>query len=214
MPHELETKLNARATDIMDAILKGFRAEADVKGKLAEFYLARVLDGLKAQGNIDRYEWHDKDGKPDFEVHVGGKILVVECKNVRAGAKHGDAVAAKVELQKTRNGEDAQGQKTRGYTKDHFDLLAACTFNQTGHWNFRFISSLNLQTRPNDPGILTVMQPVPYLDEGGWTGDLAALINVEIARGGGRVPAPVVATVPKVKAAKGGGHQSTKVTKK
>jgi hypothetical protein len=178
MPHPLEVQLNAPATDIMEAISKGFRAQADVKGKLAELYFSRMLDALRARGVVDSYEWFDKDGKPDFVIHVGGRRLVVEVKNIRSGKgkKFAGKLAGIVELQKTRNGVDAQGHKTRGYRHDHFDLLAACLFNQTGRWDFRFARSSALATRTGDPDILEVYQPVVYAGNETWTTDLEATI--------------------------------------
>jgi hypothetical protein len=85
MAHRLEEMLNASADDIMEAICRGFRAQTDVKGKLAELYLARQLESLRATGFIDRFEWHDKDGMPDFEVFKSDHRIVIECKNVRSG---------------------------------------------------------------------------------------------------------------------------------
>ena len=50
MNHPLEVALNAPANDILDAISKGFRAQADVKGKLAEYFLEKELSRLKDKG--------------------------------------------------------------------------------------------------------------------------------------------------------------------
>jgi hypothetical protein len=41
--HPLEVKFNASAWDILCAIERGFRAQVDVKGKLAEWFLFKVL---------------------------------------------------------------------------------------------------------------------------------------------------------------------------
>ncbi|MDY6839724.1 MAG: helix-turn-helix transcriptional regulator [Thermodesulfobacteriota bacterium] len=84
-PHPLEQKFNAPPWDIMTAIAKGFRAQVDVKGKLAEFYLSEHLETLKAQQLIDDYEWNDKDGVPDFIIHYNGQKYETECKNLRSG---------------------------------------------------------------------------------------------------------------------------------
>ncbi|MEK6608073.1 MAG: hypothetical protein AABZ30_10465 [Myxococcota bacterium] len=181
MPHPVETKFNAPASDILDAIERGFRAQIDIKGKLAELYLSRHLDALKAAGVIDRYEWHDRDGVPDFEVFKGKHRLVVECKNVRSGDGHAGDNWATVELQKTRGGLDAQGRKTRGYRVGHFDILGACLFNQTGKWAFRFVQAQHLARRPDDAEVFVVIHRLPYADERGWRGDLAAVIEQEIA---------------------------------
>jgi hypothetical protein len=182
--HPLEAKFNAPAADIMEAISKGFRAQADVKGKLAELYFSRLLDGLAARGVIDSYEWFDKDGQPDFLVKAAAKRLAVEVKDIRSGTskKFADHLSGIVEIQKTRNGIDAQGNRTRGYRKDHFDLLAACLFNQGGHWDFRFARSANLATRPSDPDILEVYQPVVYAGNAVWSQDLEAIVRAALTK--------------------------------
>ena len=51
MTHPLENIINAPAKDIMDAILAGFRTQIDIKGKLAELYLYRLLLDLQKRGN-------------------------------------------------------------------------------------------------------------------------------------------------------------------
>lgn len=188
--HELERKFNAPAVDIMEAINNGFRAQVDVKGKLAELYLSRDLEALKQSGVIDRYEWYDKDGEPDFHVWVAGKRLVMECKNIRSPtlSKKGKRSAPKVELQKTRDGLDANGKKTRGYSVDHFDILGVCLFNHTGEWRFVFIASRYLDRRPADPSRLKVMQAVPLTEADiqrlgkPWSSDLRTVIQQEAAR--------------------------------
>jgi hypothetical protein len=184
MFHPLERELNAPAADILDAISKGFRARADVKGKLAELYFARLLDLLKAHGVIDRYDWFDKDGKPDFVIYAASKVLAVEVKNIRSGSERrfSNVAAGIVEIQKTRNGIDAQGRKTRGYRKDHFDILGACLFNQTGNWEYRFAESWVLATRAADPDILEVYQPVVYAGDSVWSLDLEAVVRSALRR--------------------------------
>ena len=47
MQHDLEKLFNAPSEDIMDAIMNGFRAQVDVKGKLAELYLYKYLTKLE-----------------------------------------------------------------------------------------------------------------------------------------------------------------------
>ena len=69
--HPLELKFNASAWDILSAIEKGFRAQGDVKGKLAEWFLYKELVILKDSGVIEDVIWYDKDGKPDFDIVVG-----------------------------------------------------------------------------------------------------------------------------------------------
>lgn len=87
MRHSLEEKWDTTAWDILSAIERGFRAQADVKGKLAELYLYRRLLKLNDQTTIENLVWQDKDGKPDFVLSHGGRELRVECKNVRTRPK-------------------------------------------------------------------------------------------------------------------------------
>jgi hypothetical protein len=50
--HPLEEMWSTSAWDILTAIERGFRAQADVKGKLAELYLYRRLEKLQEIGTI------------------------------------------------------------------------------------------------------------------------------------------------------------------
>lgn len=195
--HPLEIAFNAPAADILEAIEHGFRAQVDVKGKLAELYLSRYFERLKAEGKLLGHEWHDADGEADFVVLMpDGRRLVVECKNCRSpkvpkppkppvpGRRTRRASPApaqpsecKVELQKTRSGKDAKGAPTRGYLVTDFDLLAVCTFNKNREWKFRFIPSARLALRPEDSRLLVVMQPVPLAGEDGpWSDDFMRVV--------------------------------------
>lgn len=166
LSHPLERRLNAPAADILEAIEHGFRAQADVKGKLAELYLYRHFENLRSKGIVVSLEWHDSDRQPDFEIVTeDGRKFRVECKNLRSHKDYSPDKGCKVEIQKTRGGVDKKGRKTRGYFADQFDLLAVCTFNQTGEWKFRFIAARRLELRNDDPTVLKVMQPVPLIGE-------------------------------------------------
>jgi hypothetical protein len=114
---------------------------------------------------IERVEWRDQDGVPDFLIETRGRQLQMECKNVRSG----DEVfknAFKVEIQKTRN--RIGGGPKRGYRADEYDILSACLFNQTGVWKYLFSSTSNLRRQPKHPDYLVIMQKVPYAAEGHW----------------------------------------------
>jgi len=175
--HPLEEHLQASAWDILDAIANGFRAQIDVKGKLAELYLHRRLVALAQRAIISDLHWLDKDGEPDFTFIYKGRQFRIECKNVRGKTslyrRGAYAGYPQVELQKTRTGMDAKtGKNTRGYSPTHFDVLAACLFNQTGQWEFLFIPSSALQRRPGNPDLLEVFQPVPRTPQAPWTADI------------------------------------------
>lgn len=173
--HELEDLLKAPANDIMEAILKGFRAQVDVKGKLAELYLHRYLKSLEDGGIIQSLEWRDKDGLPDFAFKFKEKNYQMECKNLRNEVYRTPVHSYKVEIQRTRNSKD--GSNTRSYRVDHFDILAACTFNQTGKWDFRFIRACDLEIVNDNLDLLKIMQRVPIEISDPWKKDLIDVLS-------------------------------------
>lgn len=171
--------LNASARDILDAVHSGFRAQVDVKGKLAELYLCRLLEEYGKEGIISGLVWSDRDGEPDFFLVHSGRRLSIQCKNVRSGEQYktGDRKGLfKVELQKTRGGTDARtGERTRCYRPDEFDIVAVCLFNQTGAWEFLFALARDLSRHRNQPDRLEVMHPVPPCASGPWKASLSDL---------------------------------------
>lgn len=150
--------------------MKGFRAQVDVKGKLAELYLYKYLTELVGKKIITDLVWEDRDGEPDFKFKCKNKAIRLECKNLRNAIYKKPQKAYKVEIQKTRNSKD--GTNTRSYRIDYFDILAVCMFNQTGEWRFVFIKSSDLEVVPENPNLLKIMQRVPTEIEGPWKTDL------------------------------------------
>lgn len=150
--HRVERMLNASARDILDALENGFRARADLKGKLAELFMSRHLDGLQRDDVIDHYEWFDKDGVPDFTIwFTDGTMTQLEVKNVRSGTG-----PLRAETQKTRA---SRGDPlSRYYRVDHFEIIAACLFNATGNWDYAFARSKDLLKLPDNPDYLATMQ--------------------------------------------------------
>ncbi|HZY85027.1 MAG TPA: hypothetical protein VFE78_09365 [Gemmataceae bacterium] len=166
--HPLEDKFNATAWDILCAIEKGFRAQVDVKGKLAEWFLNKLLEGLRVDGVFTKVEWGDEDGQPDFRLVGKTFDLRLECKNLRSDEKYADG-SYKLETQKTRNQKLKEGQEeqeprpkgTRWYKVSEFDIVAACLFNQTRSWEYLFARTTDLKRHPKDKACLYTMQRVP-----------------------------------------------------
>ncbi len=176
LQHTLEAAFNANAWDILSAIERGFRAQVDVKGKLAEWFLFKELENLRVAGVLDSVTWHDADGRPDFDLATRGRTLRLECKNVRSGKipkKMGDNY--RVEIQKTRNA--VGGGPSRGYRVDEFDILAACLFNQAGTWDYLFVRAVDLEQRSNYPDYLEIMQPVSTSPRKVWKGTVAEILR-------------------------------------
>jgi hypothetical protein len=170
--HPLEVLWNTTAWDILSAIQHGFRAQADVKGKLAEWFLFKKLEEMKQEGALQNIIWQDKDGQTDFVVTYADREIKIECKNIRS-PNQSERIrrSARVELQKTRNNK--RGEPTRGYKPEEFDILAACLFNFTEKWEHLFVATRRLTIRPEPlTQFLTIMQPVPLQPEGFWSYDL------------------------------------------
>ena len=177
--HPLEVKLNAASDDILSAIEKGFRAIIDTKGKLAEYFLSRELQDLEKKQTISELFWSDQDGKPDFTFRFHGKLLRLECKNVRSCDDKRKDDFCRVELQKTRNSKD--GTPTRAYRADQFEVVSVCLFNRTGKWTYLHIAACNLTRRREFADLLEIMQKVPQAEPyGQWRKSLLdALLDYE-----------------------------------
>lgn len=165
--HPVERMLNASARDILDALENGFRARADLKGKLAELFMSRHLDELQRVGVIDRYEWFDQDGVPDFTIwFADGTSIRLEVKNVRSGAG-----PLRAETQKTRASRG--DPMSRYYRVDHFEVIAACLYNRTGEWSYLFARSRDLVLLPGNPDYMYTMQAIPDPGAHPWYRSLA-----------------------------------------
>lgn len=179
--HPLEEKLNAPAKDILDAISSGFRAQVDVKGKLAELYLYHRLATLQERAILSELHWSDKDGEPDFLVCYKGHRLTIQCKNVRSGkpgCRGAEAGSFRVELQKTRGGIDAKtGEKTRLYRPGEFDIVSVCLFNQTRAWEYVYAAARNLARHRTQTDRLDVMHPIPQPPVPPWYDDLLEVLE-------------------------------------
>ena len=186
--HPLERAFNASGWEILSAIEKGFRTQVDVKGKLAELFLYRKLEALRDSGVIMDLQWNDKDGVPDFRLKHQGNVCRLECKNVRSPVKQKQVKAAarggprgrrRHGGSRFRTRNQLTGGPARGYKADEFEILAACLFNQTGKWEYLFISSQDLLRRVAHPDYLVIMQPVPFVAGGCWK---AAIEEVLVGR--------------------------------
>jgi hypothetical protein len=180
MRHPLEDAFNASAWDILSAIQRGFRAQVDVKGKLAEYFLNQQLERLVAEGVLESCRWQDIDGEPDFIVRFRGRELRIECKNVRSKEKFKNPPSFKVEIQKTRNA--IGGGPTRGYRVDEFDVLAARLFNQTREWTYVYSPVKALRRREEAQDFLQIMQPVPPVASPPWYASLKDAMEEAIRR--------------------------------
>jgi hypothetical protein len=168
--HPVERMLSASARDILDALENGFRARADLKGKLAELFMSRHLDELQRAEVIDHYEWFDQDGIPDFTIRfTDGTEIRLEVKNVRSGNG-----PLRAETQKTRASRG--DPMSRYYRVDQFEIIAECLFNAIGRWDYVFARSTNLLRLATDPAYLATIQPIDRAITPPWYRTLAEVL--------------------------------------
>lgn len=180
----MEDEYGLTAQEILDAISERFRAKVALEGVVAEARFEKKLRALERTGTVHRYERHDRDDHPDFSVwpSEGGAGIRIEVKNVRddkeAYRRGGEVVAYKVELQKTRRGEDPS---SRYYDVDKFDVVAVCLGKKTRNWgDFYFAKTADLGRSSKYPDKLDVMHGVPLpgsADIRPWFDDLEDLLT-------------------------------------
>lgn len=142
--HQLESQLRMSASEILDMVLRNNRLHIALKVAAAQEHLQRYLADLHRNGILESFEQIDRDGQPDFRLVFGGSTYLLECKNVEKEKRVGSPMT--VDFQRTRAPKEAP--YLRYYHEDEFQLLAACTFNRTGTWEFRFIRTAALDRRP------------------------------------------------------------------
>ena len=120
----------------------------NVKGAIAQEHLFHYLTALQEAGHIQDIKQIDQDGKPDFSILFSGRKIYLECKNVQKELKGKDK-SITVDFWRTRY-QKTQGPISRYYHESEFHVLAACLFNRTGEWRFRFIRTSVLPRHPED----------------------------------------------------------------
>lgn len=135
--HPLEEMFALPATAILDAIHRNSRLLVAVKGGIAQEHLRIYLEEMREKREITDYGSSMEENKPDFWVLFDGNRFLVECKNVQKTLRRGEMT---VDFMRTRYAK-TMGPQGRFYKPSDFDVLAACLFNQTGRWEFRFIAT-------------------------------------------------------------------------
>ena len=173
--HQLEALMQMDASEILDVIAANNRLQIALKGAVAQEYLRRHLIAMVASGDLDEVESVDRDGQPDFRITYRGRVLLLECKNVEKQKRSGGPIT--IDFQRTRAPKDAP--QLRYYHEQEFAVLAACLFNRTASWEFRFIRTSVLTRLVEFPdrfsNRVVVEGVVPYLEH--WSGDLLGVLR-------------------------------------
>jgi len=168
--HRLEKEFHVQAEVILESIARGNElTRRMLRGVIAEaIFKMEVIDKLVGWIEI----LPEENSSADFIIDDGGGALRIQAKLQRKekgrALKKGEYWF--VETQKTRNGKDKSGDKTRFYREGEFDILAVCMEPSTGRWeDFRYTVERNLK---REGGRLSVMQKIPIELSDGWTNDL------------------------------------------
>lgn len=177
--HRLEEEFGMSAAEILDVINARNRCKIAVRGAIAEAHLARHLKDLLRRQLIEGYEDFDRDGFPDCRVDVAQKSYLIECKLVRklsSSAQGRRAVSAPLEIdfQRTRNPIDRKWE--RYYLPSEFSVVAACLWNRTRSWEFRFASTLDLPRHSIYPDRLATKVVVDMDSSRVWNPDLLEVL--------------------------------------
>ena len=148
--HPLERAFGLPAHTILDVLQRSNRLFVAVKGGIAQEHLRRKLASLRKAGRIASFESIDRDGQPDFRVIYRGRQFLIECKNVRRTLSRREMA---IDFMRTRYAA-TEGPENRFYRPSEFHILAACLFNQTGRWEFKYIPTARLSRHPRHRGRL------------------------------------------------------------
>ncbi|HHX2283435.1 TPA: hypothetical protein ACVFIV_005431 [Pseudomonas aeruginosa] len=183
--HPLEDEFNAQAEVILEAISRGSDlTKRGIRGIIAEAsFKVEVLESLTG--------WQDitppGDLPFDFKIvdligEVGIQVKMQRKKAQRPMmANEGYRVLSNdkyvVETQKTRGGEK-DGENTRPYRFDDFDILAVSMHPSTNDWSeFRYTVARWLLPDFKDDSRILKFQPVPLEKNEDWTDSLEECIE-------------------------------------
>ena len=189
--HPLEAQWNISADFVLEAIARSQDiTKRGVRGIIAELCFDNyIIKPIAQKGWIPQtivgdqpYDSHLKNGNREIKIQVKNQRLKkgVPLKAGEQSAKKfaGYADWWIAECQKTRTGTDAEGAATRPYRFGEFDILAVCLHPSTNDWTkFMFTPGAKLFPRPNDAGLIEIMQPVPPNKQGSWTDSLEECIS-------------------------------------
>ncbi len=185
-PHPLEIEWNIESDYILSAIQRSPDiTRRGIRGILAEAKLGTdIISPLKQQG------WREvtatTDLPHDYLIKDSQGTVRIQVKNQRR--EKGKPLSAKskfkredyyiVETQKTRSGKNKDGETTRAYRYDEFDIIAVCLQPSTGSWNdFLFTVANWLLPSDKNSAWIGTYQPVPQTKNDVWTDDLEAAIR-------------------------------------
>jgi hypothetical protein len=179
--HPLEAEFGAPAEVILEAISRSSDlSKRGVLGLIAEAALkVHVLD------RMDDWELLSPPSEAafDFGLRRDGRLVRIQVKRQRQERHQpkrwrDDPSLFVVETQRTRSGRGKDGEQTRPYRFEDFDVLAVCMQPCTDDWTcFRFARTVDLLPREDDARCLAVLQPVSLKPNEVWHHSLEVTIS-------------------------------------
>lgn len=194
--HEFERIIGAPAEMILEAVHRAPElTRRMLRGVIADAaFRTFVVPTVEAQG------WHDVTPEGnfafDYMMECARDRVSIQVKLQRSqrgepvvkdGARFGFAGEVfMTETQKTRTGNDGEGEKTRPYRYGEFDVLAVSMQPSTGRWD-RYMYTLGRWLLPGKgDNEMATMQPVAKSPNEFWTDDFATAAEWFLAEDGGK----------------------------
>jgi len=171
--HELSQELELSEVEVLDLIASARRLKMAVRGWVAEEHLYRMLRKVRGVSDCQRL---DIEGGADISLRYrGSDPLLVECKNVlRETRKDG---LARLDFQRTRASK--ADPCTRYYSKNDFDIVAACLHSVTQRWEYSFSLTSSLDAHAKCQGKLSERV---VLDTR-WSQDIRGILGQAVGQG-------------------------------
>jgi hypothetical protein len=136
--HHLAREFEMSEAAVLDLIAGAKRLKMAVRGWVAEQHLVEQLQRVRGVSDCERIE---AENSPDIQLRFeGSDLLFVECKNVlRKPTKDG---VARVDFQRTRTSK--ADPCSRFYSREDFDVVAACLHAHTERWEYSFALTRDL----------------------------------------------------------------------
>ena len=172
-PAEMILEVVHRAPELTRRMLRGVIADAAFRTFVVPSVEPQGWRDVTPDGNF-AYDYMMEDAQGQISVQVKLQRSERGAPVVRDGARYGfEGDVFITETQKTRTGNDGDGEKTRPYRYGEFDILAVSMQPSTGKWN-RYMYSLGrwLLTGKGENEMAT-LQPVAMAPNKFWTDDFA-----------------------------------------
>lgn len=215
--HEFERIIGAPAEMILEAVhrapeltrrmLRGVIADAAFRTFVVPAVAPQGWRDVTPEGNF-AFDYMMEDAQGQVSVQVKLQRSERGAPVVKDGARFGFAGEVfMTETQKTRTGNDGEGEKTRPYRYGEFDVLAVSMQPSTGKWD-RYMYTLGRFLLPGKgENEMATLQPVAMTPNEFWTDDFATVAAWFRAEDGGKRMA-MAAAVKHPRRKKGAGGEA------